>query len=99
MSGGLEGAKAYGEAGMDALAMDIQNAVAPFRANAENSRDEGGVRDPAKPPRPPNAARKVQEVAGAVSGVLGLPMELANTGFALLTAPLAALWRSPGQRD
>ncbi|WP_394849801.1 PAAR domain-containing protein [Pendulispora brunnea] len=44
------------------------------------------------PPRPPNALRKAQDVAGAAMGLLSLPIEMINTGVAMATAQVAALF-------
>ncbi|WP_394847461.1 PAAR domain-containing protein [Pendulispora brunnea] len=44
------------------------------------------------PPRPQNASRRCQEVAGGVMGLLSLPIEMANTGVAMATAGVASLF-------
>ena len=56
----------------------VNNAAAPFHPDAQPDPKKGD-------------AGKVEFYVGAVMGVVGAPFELLDTGFALVTAPLAAL--------
>lgn len=78
----------YFEAGFQALKNDVMAVVDPIKSAAGIDQPAA---DPANPPKPVHAARKVQQVAGAVSAALGLPLQLMNTGFALATNAISAL--------
>jgi uncharacterized Zn-binding protein involved in type VI secretion len=75
----------YFDAGFEALKGDVMKVVAPLQqaAAAAPPGPEGA------PAKPVHAARKVQQVAGALSAALGLPLQLLNTGFALATAKIS----------
>jgi len=80
---------------LTALGGAVHDALAPVQYQSQADRGPSpppGEKPP--PPPPPNPARKVAEVGGAIMGLLALPLELANTGFAVLTAPLAAIFPS-----
>jgi len=76
----------YFDASFDILKGEVMKVVTPLQAAA-------GVTPAGQPPpkRPQHAARKVQEVAGAVTAALGLPLQLLNDGFAIATAGISAL--------
>ena len=78
----------YFEAGFLALKGDVMAVVDPIKQAANIGQPKP---DPEKPPKPVHAARKIQQVAGAVSAALGLPLQLLNTGFALATNSISAL--------
>ncbi|WP_394838688.1 PAAR domain-containing protein [Pendulispora rubella] len=81
---------AYGAAFSEA----VSNAVSPIRFQSQAARGPSPSPGETPPEPPPNPARTVAEVGGAVMGLLGLPLELINTGFAILTGPLAAIFPS-----
>ncbi|WP_394831699.1 PAAR domain-containing protein [Pendulispora rubella] len=76
-----------------ALGEVVSNAVSPLRYQSQADRGPSPAPGEAPPP-PPNPVRKLAEAAGGLMGLLGLPLELMNTGFAMVTAPLAALYPS-----
>ena len=78
----------YFEAGFLALKGEVMGVVDPIKQAANIGQP---TPDPANPPKPVHAARKIQQVAGAVSAALGLPLQLMNTGFALATNSISAL--------
>lgn len=64
---------------------EIETAIQPFK-------DAAGVTEPGEPPPPPqHPLRTAHQVASGVMGMVNLPLQLMNTGFALLTDPLAQL--------
>ncbi len=70
---------------IEGLSSEISNAISPFK-------QAFGITDPGEPPPPPqNPLRTAQQVASGVMGMVNLPLQLMNTGFALLTDPLAQL--------
>jgi len=75
----------YMSASFLALKTEVTNAITPLQKAAGKDPDA----DPANPPKPEHTARKIQEVAGSVGGVLGVPLQLMNTGFALLTSKIS----------
>jgi uncharacterized Zn-binding protein involved in type VI secretion len=84
----------YFDAGFDAIKGEFMNVVNPLKA-AFGGHGGSGVapgEDPATPDKPQTPARKVQEVAGAVGAALQLPLQLLNTGFALATQSIAAMF-------
>lgn len=68
-----------GNAKVDAVADVINNAAAPFQS----------APDPAK-----GTLGQIEHGIGAVMGVVNAPFELLDTGFAMITAPLAAMMPS-----
>ncbi len=64
---------------MTTLSQTVESAVAPTRALLA----EGAAEAVGEVPPPPNPARAVQQVAGAVMGAMAVPMELLNTGVAV----------------
>lgn len=75
---------------MDALGDAVDRSVQPFKAhNTEQAAKNAGL-----PPPPSNPARTVQQVAGGVMGALQMPLELANTGFAVATGFIADMYPS-----
>lgn len=71
---------------LDGLSQEISNAIAPFK-------QAFGIAEPGQPPpAPQHPLRTVQQVASGVMGMINLPLQLMNTGFALLTDPLAQLF-------
>ena len=65
-----------GNAKVDAMGDVINNALAPFSEAPDPKKGALGV---------------VEQGINAVMGLQNAPMELMNTGFAMLTAPLAAM--------
>ncbi|HEX6745954.1 MAG TPA: hypothetical protein VF092_01490, partial [Longimicrobium sp.] len=65
-----------GNAKVDAMGDVINNALAPFFEAPDPEKGVLGV---------------VEQGIGAVMGLQNAPLELLNTGFAMLTAPIAAL--------
>ncbi len=76
----------YFDAGFEALKGDVMKVVTPLQ-QAAGAPPPG--QSPAAPPRPVHAARKVQQVAGALGAALSLPLQLLNTGFALATSKIS----------
>lgn len=72
----------------------VSNAVSPIRFQSQAARGPSPAPGETPPPAPANPARTVAEVAGAAMGLLSLPIELINTGIAMATAPLAAIFPS-----
>jgi uncharacterized Zn-binding protein involved in type VI secretion len=75
---------------LDALAQTVETTIAPFKAHASERQAE--AQD--LPPPPPNPARTVQQVGAAILGATTLVSELTNTGFAMATASIAAVFPS-----
>lgn len=65
-----------GNAKVDAVGDIVNRTVAPFRSAPDPKQGVCGV---------------IQHYVGGALGVLGAPFEMLDTGFAMLTAPLAAL--------
>lgn len=82
---------AYTDAAFDALKSEVVNVIKPLEELA-GKKEEGAEEEPKKPMGPMDAARKVQGVIGAAQSAMGLPLELMNTGFALATEKIAALF-------
>jgi uncharacterized Zn-binding protein involved in type VI secretion len=61
---------------MGVMADIVNNTAAPFQEDPDPKRGDAG---------------KIEHKIGAVMGIVGAPFELLDTGFALVTAPLAAL--------
>jgi uncharacterized Zn-binding protein involved in type VI secretion len=78
------------DAGFEAIKSDVMGVVTPLQQAFGAGED--AKEDPTKPKRPANPARKVQEVAGAIGAATGLPLQLLNTGFALATQKIAAVF-------
>lgn len=66
-----------GSVGLDAVADVINRSVAPFRSAPDPRQGVCGV---------------IQHYVGGALGLVGAPFELMDTGFAMITAPLAALF-------
>ncbi len=70
---------------LDGLSSEITTAITPFK-------DAFRITEPGEPPPPPqHPLRTVQQVASGAMGMVNLPLQLMNTGFALLTDPIAQL--------
>ncbi|MCX8117642.1 MAG: PAAR domain-containing protein [Desulfobacterota bacterium] len=70
---------------LEGLAYEVNMAIKPFKEAA-------GIPNPGEPPPPPqHPLRTAQQVASGVMGMVNLPLTLMNTGFALLTDPIAQL--------
>jgi uncharacterized Zn-binding protein involved in type VI secretion len=78
----------YFDAGFEAIKADVMAVVTPLQRAVSGPEAE----DPANPPKPESTARRIQEVAGGVGAALQLPLQLLNTGFALATSSIAALF-------
>ena len=76
----------YFDAGLDVLKDELKKVITPLQ-QARGLPPEGQP----PPTRPPHAARRIQAAAGAITAALSAPVQLLNDGFALATAPLAAL--------
>lgn len=70
---------------MDLLSQTVDRAINPLKGSQAAQTADGED----MPPPPPNTARKVQQLGGAALGALNLPVELANTGFAVATSAIA----------
>ncbi|HEY2516467.1 MAG TPA: PAAR domain-containing protein [Polyangiaceae bacterium] len=81
-------AREHVDAGFEALKGEVLAVVGPLKEAVRVAKKD----DPASPRPPASAARKVEEVAGAVGAVAGLPLQLLNTGFALVTEPLSQVF-------
>lgn len=70
---------------LDGLSQEVNTAIQPFK-------DATGVTEPGQPPPPPqHPLRTAQQFASGVMGMVNLPLQLMNTGFALLTDPIAQM--------
>lgn len=70
---------------LNGLSYEVESAIRPFKEAA-------GAAESGQPPPPPqNPLRTAQQVASGVMGMVNLPLQLMNTGFALLTDPIAQL--------
>jgi uncharacterized Zn-binding protein involved in type VI secretion len=66
---------------MSALRQTVESSLSATRATlAETAAASIDEKAP-----PPNPARKVQQIAGAIMGIMAMPTELGNTGIALAT--------------
>lgn len=80
------------DAGFEAIKADVMAVVAPLQQATASSGDGGAMEDPTHPPRPANPARTIQQAAGTIGAAAALPLQLLNTGFALATQSIAAVF-------
>jgi uncharacterized Zn-binding protein involved in type VI secretion len=80
------------DAGFEAIKSNVMTVVTPLQQAFGGKDADGNPVDPTKPKPPSNAARTVQQVAGAVGAAAALPLQLLNTGFALATQSIAAIF-------
>ena len=78
----------YLGASFGAIKQQVEAVIAPLE---EATKKQEATQDPKKKPHPLSGARKAQSYIGMVTGALGLPLELMNTGFALATDGVAAM--------
>lgn len=81
----------YTDASFDALKSEVLAVIAPLEELA-GKKEAQTEEEKNKHHSPLTAARKVQGVLGSATAALGLPLELMNTGFALATEKIAALF-------
>ena len=76
----------YFDAGFLALKDEVMKVVTPAEAAL-------GItpKDQPPPKHPVTIARRIQSGAGAITAALGLPLQLLNDGFALMTSGISAL--------
>jgi uncharacterized Zn-binding protein involved in type VI secretion len=72
---------------LDALSHTVDRTLAPLQSHRAQETAENAADAP--PPPPPNPARTVQQTGGAALGMINMPVELMNTGFAVATASIA----------
>ena len=84
----------YTAASFDALKGEVLGVIAPLKELAELAGKKESPSDKGKDKQhnPLTAARKVQGVMGSATAALGLPLQLMNTGFALATEKIAAVF-------
>lgn len=75
----------YLDASFEVLKTDVMKVVTPLQQAAKAPAGQ----NPGAPGRPVHAARKLQQVASALTAALGLPLQLLNDGFALATAGIS----------
>jgi uncharacterized Zn-binding protein involved in type VI secretion len=70
-----------------AVSQTVDTAIAPVKAIAS----EAVAVAEGEAPLPSNPLRAIQEVQGAVAGLMSMPMDLINTGFAAMTNAISAV--------
>lgn len=72
----------------------VSDALSPVQFQSAAERGPSAMPGEKKPDPPANPMRTIAQAAGGIMGLMGLPLELMNTGFAMLSAPLAAIFPS-----